>query len=229
MGKKIYLITGASRGIGRATVETLAQQANVQVLALARNKEALKELGDTYKNVAVLPFDLSSHDHTEVLNWVQSYGPLNGLMNNAGQLITKPFLELTDADWQLLFAVNVYGPVRLIRTLESTFAPQAHIVNIGSMAGFQGSSKFPGLSAYSASKAAITSFSECLSEEWKDRAISVNCLAFGAVQTEMLAEAFPGYQAPLSSTEMAEYTAWFLQEGGRFFDGKVLPVALNNP
>jgi len=229
MQRKNYLITGASRGIGRATVEELAKQEENKVLALARNETALLELDRQYENVAVLSFDLAASDHSEILKWVRAHGPLNGLLNNAGQLINKPFLELSDADWQALFAVNVFGPVRLIKTLESTFASQAHIVNVGSMAGFQGSSKFPGLSAYSASKAALTSFSECLSSEWQERSIRVNCLAFGAVQTEMLAEAFPGYQAPLESSEMAKYVAWFLKEGGRYFDGKVLPVALNNP
>ena len=229
MPSSIYLITGASGGIGRATAIELAKQKDTQVLALARREAALKELSRQYDNISILPFDVAAPDHGEVLAWVQSFGQVNGLMNNAGQLITKPFLEISDADWHTLFAVNVYGPARLIRTLEGAFAPQAHIVNIGSMAGFQGSSKFPGLSAYSASKAAITSFSECLSEEWKERSISVNCLAFGAVQTEMLAAAFPDYQAPLDGVEMAKYAAWFLREGGRYFDGKVLPVALNNP
>lgn len=97
------------------------------------------------------------------------------------------------------------------------------------MGGFQGSSKYPGLSYYSASKAAIACLTECLAVELKQFGIKVNCLALGAVQTEMLAEAFPGYAAPVSSEEMGEYIAGFALTGQKFYNGKILPVAVTNP
>ncbi len=104
-----------------------------------------------------------------------------------------------------------------------------HVVNVTSMAGYQGSSKFNGLSYYSASKAALGSLTECLAEELKDESIKVNALAIGAVQTEMLEEAFPGFKAPLQPSQMAEFMKWFTLEGPVFFNGKVLPVSLSTP
>ena len=97
------------------------------------------------------------------------------------------------------------------------------------MGGFQGSSKFPGLSLYSASKGAVAVLTEAMAEEFKDEGISVNCLALGAVQTEMLEEAFPGYKAPLSADEMGKYIAGFALTGNRYFNGKILPVSVSTP
>ena len=93
----------------------------------------------------------------------------------------------------------------------------------------QGSAKFPGLTAYSSSKAAIAGLTECLAEELKDKNISVNCLAIGAVQTEMLEEAFPGYKAPLSPKQMAEYIFDFALKGHQYYNGKILPVSSSTP
>ncbi|MEM9835402.1 MAG: SDR family oxidoreductase [Bacteroidota bacterium] len=230
---KTFLITGASKGIGRATAIQLVRHGGQRVIGMARDQEALASLAQELRSESgeffALPFDLLSEDYAPLLSELRRFPKLDGLLNNAGLLKNKAFSELGDQDFQQLFAVNVFAPAKLCQRLENDFAPNAHIVNIGSMGGFQGSSKFPGLAAYSASKAAIASLSECLAEEWKEKKISVNCLALGAVQTEMLAQAFPGYQAPLSSEKMAEFMAWFLEHGHHFFNGKVLPVALNNP
>ena len=97
------------------------------------------------------------------------------------------------------------------------------------MGGFQGSSKFPGLSAYSASKAALANLTECLAEELKEKNICANCLALGAVQTEMLETAFPGYVAPVKSREMASFIAYFATRGHQFYNGKILPVSVSTP
>ena len=97
------------------------------------------------------------------------------------------------------------------------------------MGGFQGSAKFAGLSAYSSSKAAVVGLTECLAEELKDKDIFVNCLAIGAVQTEMLSEAFPGYEAPVSPKQMAEYIFDFAIKGSQFYNGKILPVSSSTP
>ena len=97
------------------------------------------------------------------------------------------------------------------------------------MGGFQGSSKYSGMSYYSASKAALSCLSECLAEEFRDNGIIINCLALGSVQTEMLEEALPGYKAPVSAGEMAEFIGDFALKGSRFFNGKIIPVAFSNP
>jgi short-subunit dehydrogenase len=227
------LITGASRGIGFDAVLELAKQPNNRVFALSRNKsklEKLKELGAA-EQIHILPFDLANFDETVLNDFLKDINSIDILINNAGLLINQPFETLSKQDWQSVFEVNLFGVVELIQTLLPRLekATNAHIVNIGSMGGVQGSSKFPGLAAYSASKAALANLTECLAEELKDKNIKVNCLALGAVQTEMLEAAFPGYEAPVSSESMAAYLAWFALNGHRFHNGKILPVALTTP
>ena len=97
------------------------------------------------------------------------------------------------------------------------------------MGGVQGSMKFPGLAAYSSSKAAVITLTELLAEEYKESGVSFNVLALGAVQTEMLEEAFPGYKAPTSALEMAEYIHDFSLNGNKFYNGKLLQVSNTTP
>lgn len=227
------IITGASKGIGFDTVLKLAENPDYQILALSRDAAGLQALKTraTLGNVDYVPFDITQPNWDKLLQKLNKLDCLDVLVNNAGLLINKPFRELSSSDWEQTFATNVFGTVELIRILLPYLekSQKAHIVNIGSMGGFQGSSKFPGLAAYSASKAALANLTECLAEELKDQNIAVNCLAFGAVQTEMLEAAFPGYQAPLSSLEMAEWVAWFCVNGHHFFNGKILPVSISTP
>jgi short-subunit dehydrogenase len=156
---------------------------------------------------------------------------LDALVNNAGQLINKPFADTGMGEAKSLFDANFFAPAGLIRFCLPLMEGSAlkHIVNVTSMGGFQGSSKFPGLSYYSASKAALGSLTECLSEELKDEGYRVNALALGSVQTEMLAEAFPGLEVGMEPSKMAEFLRWFVLEGSAFFQGKVLPVARATP
>ncbi len=231
------LITGASSGIGREAALAFAADPAHQVLALARRSAPLEALAreaqGLYSRAAIAwrEYDLTTSDFSILQEAVESMGGVDILVNNAGLLINKPFEQLTDADWQQQFEVNVFSPVRLIRLLLPWLekSAEAHVVNISSMGGFQGSSKFPGLAAYSASKAALANLTECLAEEFKEKGIAVNCLALGAVQTEMLATAFPGYQAPLNAADMGDFVAWFATQGRRFFNGKILPVSVSTP
>ncbi|MBK7873514.1 MAG: SDR family oxidoreductase [Saprospiraceae bacterium] len=225
------IITGASKGIGYDTALKLAENPENKILALSRNEQKVKELAVESDQIEYLVFDITSPDIDALLQKVEAMGGVDILLNNAGLLINKPFRQLTMSDWQRSFGTNILGVIGLIRTLLPYLekSSNAHIINIGSMGGFQGSSKFPGLSAYSASKAAVANLTECLAEELKDQKIAVNCLAFGAVQTEMLETAFPGYQASLSSEKMAEWVAWFCLNGHQFFNGKILPVSVSTP
>ncbi|HQU58035.1 MAG: SDR family oxidoreductase [Phaeodactylibacter sp.] len=228
---KNIIITGASRGIGYQTALQLAQQGH-QVLALSRNEEALQQLkAEAGENLDFLAFDLSKPDANTLLAKVQRLGHVDVLVNNAGLLLVRPFEELTTTDWQHMMAVNLYGPAHLIQILRPFLEKShgAHILNISSMGGFQGSSKFPGLLGYSTAKAALATLTECLAEEWRDKGIACNCLCLGAVKTEMLAQAFPGYEAPLSSEKMGSFIAYFATEGRHFYNGKVLPVSVSTP
>ncbi len=227
------IVTGASKGIGFDTVLNLAEDSDNHILALSRDEAGLQQLVQraTLGNVDYVIFDVTHPDWEPLLQKLEALDCIDILINNAGILINKPFQELTTSDWQRTFATNVFGVVELVRMLLPYLekSGKAHVVNISSMGGVQGSSKFPGLAAYSASKAAVANLTECLAEELKPQNIAVNCLAFGAVQTEMLETAFPGYQAPLGSAEMAEWVAWFCVNGQRFFNGKILPVSVSTP
>ncbi|WP_282775285.1 SDR family NAD(P)-dependent oxidoreductase [Phaeodactylibacter xiamenensis] len=228
---KNIIITGASRGIGRDTALQLAKNGH-RVLALSRNEAALKELQqEAGDNLHYLAYDITSPDARPLLEIVEPWGTVDVLINNAGYLLNKPFHETTGTDWENVMSVNFHGPVHLLQMLRPFLqaAEKAHVLNIGSMGGYQGSSKFPGLLAYSVSKAAIATLTECLAEEWKDSGVCVNCLALGAVQTEMLAAAFPGMQAPVSSAQMGGFLSYFALQGHHFFNGKVLPVSVSTP
>jgi NAD(P)-dependent dehydrogenase (short-subunit alcohol dehydrogenase family) len=138
-------------------------------------------------------------------------------------------MKLSDHDSRIMMETNFFGPAAFIKLLVPLMSAGSHIVNISSMGGYQGSSKYRGLSVYSASKAALSCLSECLAVEFSDSGISVNCLALGSVQTEMFESAFPGFKAPLSANEIAGFISYFAVNGNKFFNGKVLPVAVNNP
>ncbi len=228
---KFIIITGASRGIGYEAALHLARQGH-RVLALSRNEAALKKLKeDAGGQLDYLAYDLLQPDVPALLERVEQMGRVDVLANNAGYLLKKPFEEITAADWGRAFGVNFFGPAQLIQALRPFLekSERAHVLNIGSMGGYQGSAKFPGLLGYSASKGAIASLAECLAEEWKEKNIACNCLCLGSVQTEMLAEAFPGFQAPVSAEKMGPFIAWFATEGHFFFNGKVLPVSVSTP
>ena len=151
------------------------------------------------------------------------------LITNAGELIKKPFMDLKKIDFAEMLQSNFLGHIKIIQNLVPLMPKGGHIVNIGSMGGFQGSVKFPGLSAYSASKAALHNLTECLAAELAEEEIKVNCLALGSAQTEMLEKAFPGLESPVAAFEMGGYIAHFALNGHKFYNGKILPVAMDTP
>jgi len=221
---KNIIVTGASRGIGRALVDVFKSQGH-RVWALSRNTTELSQLPD----VESVSLDIGNEQ--EIKNWISSFDDqtFDVLINNAGLLVNKPFSETTAEDFESVYRVNVFGVANLIRNLLPLLTPQTHIVNISSMGGINGTSKFPGLAAYSSSKGALGILTELLAEEFKDHGPSVNALALGAVQTEMLEEAFPGYKAPLDADQMASYITDFALNGHLFYNGKVLPLSSSTP
>tara|TARA_R110002096_G_scaffold420640_3_gene625796 strand:+ start:12482 stop:13174 length:693 start_codon:yes stop_codon:yes gene_type:complete len=228
---KTYIITGASKGIGYQTALSLLKK-NHRVVAIARSADKLirLQLESNSPNLITITADLTLSDDIEsIKEKISQLAPISGLINNAGVVLNKSFEETNIAEWRSVFEVNVFSSVQLTQSLLPYMAKESHILNISSMGGFQGSSKFAGLSAYSASKGALAILTECLSTELTSSKIAVNCLCLGAVQTEMLAEAFPGYEAPVKPEQMGEYISDFIVSGHQFFNGKILPVALNNP
>ena len=226
---KSIVVVGASRGIGCEIVKQLAENSDNTILALSRNVLKMESEFAEFGNVRCEKLDLASETvktDCEVL-----FGGLTAidvLINNAGFLINKPFTELTREEIQASYDVNVFGVMETVQAALSKMSI-GHIVNISSIGGFQGSVKFPGLTAYSTSKAALCSFTELFAEEYKDTSIKMNCLCLGAAQTEMLEEAFPGYEAPVNAEKMAEYIVDFSLNGDQWFNGKIIPVSLSTP
>jgi len=230
------IITGASSGIGfEAALEFSLQKQN-KIVAIARTADRLRKLLEIARSInpecTLLPveFDIVNDDYAALMPFLKErLGNIDILINNAGTLINKPFLETTEADLGEMLQSNVIAHFRMIRNVLPLMHSGSHIVNIGSMGGFQGSVKFPGLSAYSASKAALHTLTECLAFELAETGIKVNCLALGSAQTEMLEAAFPGYQSPVMAFEMGKYIADFAKTGHKFFNGKIIPVAVTTP
>lgn len=223
------IVSGASRGIGKE-LSLQASKAGHNVLALARTAGRLSDLAAESKLITPVVIDLMEGNVAEVVdNWVEVVGKVDILINNAGQLLNKPFVETSVTEFRDQFDANVITAVKLSKAVVANMDSGAHILNVTSMGGFQGSSKYPGLSAYSSSKGALSVLTECLAEEFKEYGIAVNALALGAVQTEMLESAFPGYAAPVSASEMATYIIDFSLKGHKYYNGQILPVAIGNP
>lgn len=226
MSKNIVIL-GASQGIGAALVEVFAKDPSNKVIALARQAELMKDLFKQ-ENVFAYKLDLIDNVH-EQIDQLKLPNSIDILINNAGLLINKPFETITHQDFHNSYQVNVIGIMEATQALLPLLKDGAHIVNISSMGGFQGSLKFAGLTAYSTAKAALCAFTEMFAEEYKATNIHMNCLCLGAVQTEMLAQAFPGYEAPTSPEQMANFIANFAEHSGQLLNGKIIPVSASNP
>jgi NAD(P)-dependent dehydrogenase (short-subunit alcohol dehydrogenase family) len=203
-----------------------------KVIVTGRDEKALQSLSERYTNVKSYCLDLTAFESQKkgLLGLIgKEFEKVDILINIAGLLITGDFVDTSYDDGRLMMETNFFGPASLIRVLRPFMPAGSHIVNISSMGGFQGSTKYQGLSYYSASKAALSCLTECLAVEFKDYGINVNCLALGAVQTEMFIQAFPGYEAPVEPGQMAEFICGFALTGNKFFNGRILPVALGNP
>ena len=225
--KKNIIITGTSRGIGNELALQFAQDGH-QVLALSRTI-APNLLGK--QNISCLSIDLANEeDLLQVTNFLSStWKQVDSIVHNAVSLLLKPFSKTTSQEFENIYKVNVFGVANLTRVCLPYLQRGSHVVTISSMGGIQGSMKFAGLSAYSSSKGAVITLSELLAEEYKEQGISFNVLALGSVQTEMLAEAFPDYKAPLTASEMANYIFDFTLTGHKYYNGKVLQVSSTTP
>jgi len=230
------VLTGASSGIGFEAALEFTLKTENKVVCIARSADKLRKLLEIARGInpdcTLLPveFDIVNDDYAALVPFLsQRLGTVDILINNAGALINKPFLDTTTDDLNEMFLSNVTGHFNMIKNLLPLMPGGSHIVNIGSMGGFQGSVKFPGLVAYSSSKAALHTLTECLAFELAETGVKINCLALGSAQTEMLEAAFPGYQSPVMAFEMGKYVADFALTGHKFFNGKIIPVAVTTP
>lgn len=235
--QKVVLVTGVSRGVGFELFLQFAQRSDISVIGISRNKLGLEKLQEQCVSVNSNSFVLLEGDITkpelqiELKNALLPFGKLDVLINSAGAIVNKPFEEISLADLQYCYSTNVFAPYILTQQLLPWLIKSdlAHVVNIGSMGGVQGSSKFPGLSAYSSSKGALITLTECLAEELKNRNVVVNCVNLGAVQTEMLAAAFPGFKANHNPQEIAKWLIEFALNSHEFMNGKSVQLSNSTP
>jgi 3-oxoacyl-[acyl-carrier protein] reductase len=230
MSKKTIVVVGASRGIGKAIVDQLAQNTDFTIYALSRDLAKMQGNFNHFSNVFCFAFDLNQNVREQAELLFSECTQIDFLINNAGKLVNKPFTEILHSDLIDCYQTNVIGVMETVQAVVPKMIQNGgHIVNISSVGGFQGSVKFGGLSAYSTSKAAVCSFTELFAEEYKESPIKINCLCLGAAQTEMLNEAFPGYEAPVSAEKMAEYIVNFTLTAHEWMNGKIIPVSLSTP
>ena len=221
------VITGCSKGIGFELAKKLSL--NHKVYGVSRDEKQLKLLkkeAAIKDNLQLLVGDVTKITKIEIDNWVNCNG-VDVLINNAGYLVNKPFSEINHSDFLKTMDVNMWGAINMTKLLLDKLNLKAgQIINIGSIGGVNYSSKYSGLSLYSSSKGALTILSECLAEELD---VKVNVLALGAVQTEMLSKAFPGYNADVKPSEMADYIVDFIENGSKMLNGQIIKVTKSNP
>ncbi len=229
MESKNIIITGTSRGIGFEMVKYLG--VNHNVLALTRNANSMDSLQKSNTNITILKVDITKIADLKVItNFVQTnWIKVDIIIHNAGMLVHKPFFKTSLDDFINVYKINVFAVAELTKKMMPFLHKGGHVVAISSMGGIQGSLKFAGLSAYSSSKGALITLMELLAEEYKDSGIAFNTLALGAVQTEMLAQAFPGFKAPVTAAEMSQYISDFSLTGNIIYNGKVLQVSNSTP
>ena len=219
---KNAIITGTSSGLGFELVNKFIAE-NYNIISLSRSTCSIKSSLVEHCN-----FDITNPKSiSELKKLIQSkYKTIDILINNAGMLINKPFVELSKKEFISVYDVNFFGVIELIQGILPFFKSKSQIINISSIGGINGTNKFKGLSAYSSSKGALNILTEVLAEEFKETGPVINSLCLGSVQTKMLEQAFPGYKAQVQPREMANFIYDFSQSGGKIFNGKIIPISL---
>ena len=222
------VITGVSKGIGKELVNQYLNSTLVNKIYACTSSKSDVSFNDN--RVEVLDLDLSNGSSISSIVGEIKVSEIDLLINNAGYLRSSGFSESSIDDVRQMFEINYFGPYQLIQKLLPLLkAGAGQVINIGSMGGYQGSLKFDGLAAYSCSKAALACLSECLAVELASANVSVNCLALGAVNTEMLQKAFPDYISDVTPKEIASFVKLFSESTGKLINGKIIPVSRTTP
>jgi len=224
---KTALITGTSSGIGLELIKKFDKE-GIRTISLSRSDIVSDH--EFSSNLTHINFDIiNDEDIKKLVEFLSSNSlKVDFLINNAGKLVNKPFLDQSEVDFKSTYDVNFFGIVKLIQSLFPFFKKDSHILNVSSIGGIGGSSKFPGLSSYSSSKGALNILTEVLATEFKEGPY-FNTLCLGAVQTPMLEIAFPGYNAEVKPKDMAQFIYNFSTSNPLLFNGKVIPVSISNP
>ena len=236
---KVAVITGASGGIGAAVARRLAAQGSYVVLGYCRSREKAeslcRELREAGGEAVSFRADLTKAEEAKALIdfAVQQYGHLDILVNNAGIAQIKLFTDITPEDWQRMFAANVDGIYHCCRAAVPYLVQQhsGTIINVSSIWGLCGASCEV---HYSASKAAVIGFTQALAKELAPSGITVNCVAPGVIDTDMMAaftaedKAALAEETPVgrlgSADEVAQLLVFLAGESAGYITGQVFGV-----
>jgi NAD(P)-dependent dehydrogenase (short-subunit alcohol dehydrogenase family) len=230
----VAIVTGASRGIGRATTAAFAAAGAAVVLA-ARDAAALAEgaraITAAGGRALAVPTDVADEAAVEALfaRVAETLGPVGALVNAAGVLANVPFAEMDSATWDRVLGTNLRGMFLCCRAAFRQMAPRGGgvILNIASLSGVRGVEKFPGLSAYTASKFGVAGLTESLAVEGKPLGIRVLAVSPGAVDTEMLRAAAPHLNPGMTPDELARILVWLAGPDARPLSGTNLEIFSN--
>lgn len=234
MKNRIAIITGAGNGIGRATAQLCASE-GAQVVLFSRTpshlQETLAEITKQGGHALAIAGDVSSEADVRALfqHIKDTYGRVDILINCAGIVTVRPFVEMDVATWDQVMGVNLRGTFLCCREAFQMMAAQHQgvIVNISSLSGVKGVEKFPGLSAYNVSKSGVASLTEILAVEGKPYNIRVCAVSPGAVDTEMLRQAAPHLKAGMTPEDLAEILLFMADDSGRMLSGSNIEILSN--
>jgi NAD(P)-dependent dehydrogenase (short-subunit alcohol dehydrogenase family) len=232
----VAIITGAGRGVGRATARLFTHE-GARVVAFSQNAVHLQETvagiarEGQQAQVLAINGDVSHEEDVHALfqQTLDAFGRVDILVNCAGIVLVQPFVEMDIATWDRVIAVNLRGTFLCCREAFHIMAEQQQgvIINISSLSGVKGVEKFPGLSAYNVSKAGIASLTEILAVEGKPHKIRVCAVSPGAVDTEMLRQAAPHLRAGMTAEDMAEILLFLAGDSGRKLSGTNIEIFSN--
>jgi 3-oxoacyl-[acyl-carrier protein] reductase len=236
---KVAIVTGGSRGIGRAVVLELASAGANVAFTYQRNMEAAEslcaEVEQAGSAVMAIQHDVTDFEGARTVceKVGERFGELDLLVNNAGITRDKPLVMMEEADWRSVVETNLYGTIHYCRVAVYPFMKRksGRIVNVTSVSGQTG---LPGQTNYSASKAGIIGFTKALAKEVARFGVLVNAVAPGFIATEML-ESFPERarsqmlsQIPLgrcgNPAEVANVVRFLLSEESSYITGQIITV-----
>jgi NAD(P)-dependent dehydrogenase (short-subunit alcohol dehydrogenase family) len=224
---KVAIITGAGRGIGAATAEVFVRE-GARVCIASRNLAELKQVEKKIgKNIESIVADVSDEKSVRELfsTATKKFGRLDIVVNNAGiAYMHEKFSEHSTAEWDRVMSVNLRGTFFCCREAFKSLSQGGSIVNISSLAGIPGSDKFPGFTAYSVSKYGVTGLTEALALEAQKCGFRINCVAPGAVNTEMLHKNLPHLKTDAEPRNIAEIILSLCEDRMAKLNGAVIPV-----